>query len=107
MHPRDVICFVARPGEQPVRCNDLVDRPDALRPAVSEDHKVVTDTHKVGEDVRREHDSELALSDSLDHRLQELAARERVKGGDWLVEQQQLRPLRERKRQRDLRALAT
>ena len=45
------------------------------------------------------------LGDGLHHRLQELAPRERVERGDRLVEQQQLRPLRERERERDLRLL--
>ena len=46
------------------------------------------------------------LGDGLHHRLQELAPGERIERGDRLVEQQQLRPLGERERERDLRLLA-
>ena len=48
----------------------------------------------------------MPLRDRLHHRLQELAAGERVERGDRLVEHQQLRSLRERERERDLRLLA-
>ena len=102
---RDVVRLVARAGEEPVRRDDLLDRPDELRPARREDDEVVADPLEVGKDVGREHDRQLALRDRLEHGLHELAARERVERGDRLVEEEQLRPLRERERERDLRAL--
>ena len=46
------------------------------------------------------------LADGLHHRVEELAPGERVERGDGLVEQQQLGPLGERERERDLRLLA-
>ena len=66
---------------------------------------MVADPLEVGEDVGREDNRHAALRDRLERRLHELPPRERVERGDRLVEQQQLRPLRERQRQRDLRAL--
>ena len=67
---------------------------------------MVADALEVGDDVRREDHGHAGLRDDLHHRLQELAPRERVERGDRLVEQQQLGPLRERERERDLRLLA-
>ena len=46
------------------------------------------------------------LGDGLHHRLQELAPGERVERGDRLVEHEQLGPLGERERERDLGLLA-
>src|SRR5207253_694911 len=48
-----------------------------------------------------------AVRHGFHQRLEKLAARERVERRDGLVEEQKLRPLRERERQRDLRLLTT
>ena len=107
VHARDGRRVGARAGEQPVARDDLVDRRRrAERARVREDHEVVADALEVGDDVRREHDGDPVSLDRLHHRVQELAARERVERRHRLVEQQQLGPLRERERQRDLRLLA-
>ena len=66
---------------------------------------MVANALELGEDVRREDNGEPALRDRLEYRLEELAPRKRIKRGDRLVEEEQLRPLRERERERDLRAL--
>ena len=74
--------------------------------AVGERDEVIADALELGDDVGRENDRYAVVDDGLHHRIQELAPRERVERGDRLVEQQQLRLLGERQRQRDLRLLA-
>ena len=106
MHARDGGRIGARPGEQPVAGDDLVDRAGELDPRLREDDEVIADPLEVGDDVRGEDHRHAGLGDGLHHRLQELAAGERVERGDRLVEQEQLRPLGERERERDLRLLA-
>ena len=92
----------AWPGQQPVRREHLVDRAGELDPRLREDHEVIADPFEVGDDVRGEDHRHAGVGDDLHHRLQELPPRERVERGDGLVEQQELRPLRERERERHL-----
>ena len=84
---------------------DLVDVATQRNPAADEDDEVVADTFQVGDEVRREDDADALHGDDLHQRLQELASRERVKGSDRLVEQQQLGSLGYCHRERQLRAL--
>jgi hypothetical protein len=93
-------------GEQPVARENLVDGTGELPVALGEDHDVVADPLEVGDDVRREKNGHPALGDCFHHRLEELAPRERVERRDRLVEHEQLRSLRERKRECNLRLLA-
>ena len=95
VNARDGCRVAARAGEEAVAREDLVDRPGKLEWRPGEDHEVVADPFEVGDDVRGEHDRHARLGDGLHHRLEELAAGERVERGDRLVEQQQLGPLGE------------
>ena len=95
---------VARSG--PMRSQDLVIRRRVERLLLQES-RVVAHALRLSDDVRREHDGQSSLGDGLHEALQELASRERIQRGDRLVEQEQLGPLRERERQRDLRLLSS
>ena len=96
----------SRACEDPVRCENLVDRTDELRAGPREDHEVVADAFEVGDDVRGEHDRDRRLGNDLHHRVQELPPSKRIERGDGLVEEQELRSLRERQRERDLGLLS-
>ena len=80
--------------------------PSSRTPPVGQQHDVVADALDVGDHVRRDHDRRLRLGDAVHQQLQELAAGERVEAGERLVEQEQLRPLPEREREREPGALA-
>ena len=59
----------ARPGQQAMARDDLVDRRRrAARCRGREDHEVIADPLEVGDDVRREHDGHARLGDRLHHR---------------------------------------
>ena len=60
---------------------------------------------QVGDQVRREDDREPAFGDAP-IKPQEVPARERIQAGHRLVQHQQLRLLRDRERERDLRSLS-
>ena len=80
--------------------------PAELDATVGEQDQVVADALEVGDEVRGEHDGDGVLGGELHQALQELAARERVEARDRLVEHEQLGPLGDRERQRELGALA-
>ena len=79
--------LAARPGEEPVRGEDLVDLPVEPDASLGEDHDVVAHALELGDDVRREDDGEPRLGNRLHQRTEEVPARERVERGDRLVEQ--------------------
>ena len=106
VHARDARGVAARAGQQPVARDDLRDRSVQLRGALGERDQVIADALELGDDVGGENDRDPLVDDGLHHRVQELAARERVERGHRLVEQQQPRLLGERQRQRDLCLLA-
>ena len=106
VHARDARGVAARAGQQSVAGDDLRDRSVQLRGALGERDQVIADALELGDDVGRENDRDPLVDDDLHHRIQELAARERVERGHRLVEQQQPWLLGERERQRDLCLLA-
>ena len=82
---------------------DIARHPDL---GVDEDDHVVADPLEIRDDVRGEQDAELVLDHGLHEDLKELPARQGVQARDRLVEDQQLRPLGEPQRQRELGLLA-
>ena len=95
-----------RAGESMVRREHVVDFAGELHPRGDEHDQVVADPLEVGDQVRRQHDAHPLLGVDLHQDLQELASGQRVEARDRLVEDQQLRPLRDRQGQRELRPLA-
>ena len=106
VHARNACGVGTRTGQQPVAGDDLRDRSVQLRGAPGEGDQVIADALELGDDVRRQDDGDPFVDDDLHHRVQELTAGERVERCHRFVEQQQLWPLGERKRQRDLSLLA-
>ena len=80
--------------------------PASWTPPAGEDHEVVAHALELGDDVRGGARVSPLFGDGLHQPLQELPSGERVERCDRLVEHEQLRPLGERERQRDLRLLA-
>ena len=74
---------------------------------VHQDDDVVADPLEVGHDVGGEQHAEPLLGHRLHQHLQELPPGQRVETGDRLVENQQLRALRESQGQGELSPLAT
>ncbi len=89
-----------------VRREQMLDVAGDPNLGVDQDDDVVADPFEVGHDVRGEQHTDLFLGDGLHQYLQELAASQRVQARDRLVEDQQLRPLRQPERQRELGPLA-
>ena len=89
-----------------VRRQQLVDVAGELHARADEHDEVVAHALEIGDQVRGQHDADAVLGDDLHQVLQELAPGERVEARDRLVEDQQLGPLRDRQRERELRALA-
>ena len=85
--------------------DDLVDLPHQLSAPVGKDHEVVADSLEIGDDVGREDDGQPRLGHGLHHRLEEFATRERVERRNRLIEDEQLRALRQGERERDLSLL--
>ena len=83
----------------------LVDLAGELDVTFGKQDEVVADPLKVGDEVGGEHDAHRLLGRERHQVLKELPASERVKAGDRLVEHEQLGPLGDRQRQRELRAL--
>ena len=73
---------------------------------VRDEHEVVGNPLEFGEDVRGQHDRDAVLRDRRHHRRHEVVAGERVEHGHRLVEHEELRPPRQRQRQRELGLLA-
>lgn len=96
----------ARADDEDVLADELLGVPGQADPAVDEDHQVVADPLDVGERVRREHDGDAFGGDRAHQLLEQLEPGDRVEVRDRLIEQQQLRPLPERERERDLGPLA-
>nr|BFF25827.1 hypothetical protein GCM10025732_37920 [Glycomyces mayteni] len=69
---------------------EVVDLPRDLDAGLGEDDEVVAHALDVGDEVGGEDHRDLHVGDELHEGLEERAARERVEGGDGLVEDEQL-----------------
>ena len=96
----------ARPDQAVMRREQLVDLSGDLDAGVDEDDEVVADPLEVGDEMGGENDAHAVLGDDLHQAAQEVAPGDRVEARDRLVEDQQLGPLRDRQRQRQLGSLA-
>ena len=74
--------------------------------ALAEDDQPVARLLDVGDHVRRQEGRRAGGPDRLDHQVEELAPGQRVEARQRLVEEEDLRPRRERERQPDLGLLA-
>ena len=106
VHASDGFGLVARPGENPVTRDDVVDRRG--------EHRARCDRMTMWSQTRsrsatmcdESSDGHAGLGDLLHHSAHELAACQRVERCDRLVENQELGALRECERECDLRLLA-
>ena len=90
-----------------MRREQLVDLSGYLHARVHEDDQVVADPLEIGDEMGGENDAHAVLGDDLHQASEEVAPRERVEARDRLVQDQQLGPLRDRQRQRELGSLPT
>src|SRR6185312_13759822 len=70
-----------------------------------EHDQVIANALEVRDEVRGQHNADALLGDHLHEVLEEFAPGEWVERGDGLVEDEQLRPLRDCQGERELRAL--
>ena len=97
----------AWPDQTVMRGEQLIDLPGNLHARVDEHDEVVADALEIGDEVRGENDAHAMFGDDLHQAPEEVASGNRVEAGDRLVQDQQLGPLCDRKRQRELGSLAT
>ena len=96
----------ARSGDERVAGRDLVDLAGKSYAPARQDHDVLADTIDVSERVGRHDQGRTGRGDRRHELLEHVHARKRIEIRHRLVEQQQLRPLADRDRERNLRALA-
>ena len=92
----------ARADEQPVLGEEGLDVTGECDPAVVEHDQVVADALQLVHDVGGEQDGHPAFGDRAHEDLQELMSGQRVEAGHRLVEDEQVRPLRQGQGQRHL-----
>jgi hypothetical protein len=96
---------MARPAHEAMAANEIADVARHRDATVPEHDQVIADTLKVADQVGRQHDAHPVLRDALHQRGQEVPSRQRVEAGQRLVEEEQLRPLRQGDREAHLAAL--
>ena len=93
-------------GEHLVLAQQQLDVVAELHPSRRQQHQVVTDAFEVADQVGGDEHGQITGGDRLGQRGEEMPARQRVEGGDGLVQQQQPGLLGQRQRQSHLGALA-
>ena len=88
------------------RREEIVDLAHHLDAAARDEHEIVGNPLELGEDVRRQHDRDAVVRDRRHHRRHEVVPGERIEHCHRLVEHEELRPARQRQRQRELGLLA-
>jgi hypothetical protein len=94
-------------GDQAVGREKVLDLACHLDTPAREQHEVVGHPLELGQDVGREHDRHPLVRGRRHDRRHEVVPSDRVEHGHGLVEYEELRPARQRQRQRELGLLAT
>ena len=97
----------ARPDQTVMRREQLVDLSGYLHARVDEDDEVVADPLEIGNEMGGKNDAHPVFGDDLHQAAEKVAPGNRVETRDRLVQDQQLGPLRDRERQRQLGSLPT